>query len=94
MQTTETLYTRLAKVEFCDMIAFNSLGSYYIEHNKDLTRQLAGDMVVKPARDQRTPSQSHSSGSYLETGMGLAERLDRNGWEPFGIPVFNKIKSR
>lgn len=36
-----------------------------------------------PARDQRTPSQSHSSGSYGETCMGMAERLYRNGWEPF-----------
>jgi len=36
-----------------------------------------------PARDQRTPSQSHSSGSYRETGMGGAERFHRYGWEPF-----------
>ena len=41
------------------------------------------DMAAKPSRDQKTPSQSHSTRSYLETGMGLAERLDRNGWEPF-----------
>lgn len=36
-----------------------------------------------PARDQRTPRQSHPNGSYLETGMGSAERSDRNGEEPF-----------
>ena len=50
-------------------------------------------MVAKPARDQRTPSQSHSSGSYRETGMGMAERLYRNGWEPFDylkVPVVQK----
>lgn len=41
------------------------------------------DMVANPSRDQRTPSQSHSTRSYLETGMGVAERLHRDGWEPF-----------
>ena len=40
-------------------------------------------MVENPARDQRTPRQSHSSGSYLETGMGRAERFYRDGEEPF-----------
>jgi len=40
-------------------------------------------MVANPSRDQRTPSQSHSTRSYLETGMGVAERLHRDGWEPF-----------
>ena len=57
--------------------------SYYGHYKSDLTRQLSwryGHQI--PARDQETPSQSHSSGSYLETGMGLTERLDRNGWEP------------
>jgi len=44
------------------------------------------DMVANPARDQKTPSQSHSSGSYGETCMGVAERLHRNGWEPFDYP--------
>ncbi len=38
-----------------------------------------------PAREQRTPRQSHSSGSYLETGMGGVERFHRNGEEPFVI---------
>ena len=53
-------------------------------------------MVANPARDQRTPSQSHSSGSYPETGMGSAERLDRNGWEPFDylkvLPIKNPLE--
>lgn len=40
-------------------------------------------MVAKPARDQRTPSQSRSSGSRRETDVGEAERFHRNGWEPF-----------
>ena len=40
-------------------------------------------MAVKPARDQRTPRQSHSSGSYRETGMGGAERFHRDGGELF-----------
>jgi len=42
-------------------------------------------MVEIPAREQRTPNQSHSSGSYGETCMGLAERLNRDGWEPFAF---------
>jgi len=42
-------------------------------------------MVENPARDQRTPSQSRSSGSRRETDVGGAERFHRNGWEPFGI---------
>lgn len=41
------------------------------------------DMVAKRNREQRTPRQSHSIASYLETGMGSAERLDRDGEEPF-----------
>jgi hypothetical protein len=40
-------------------------------------------MVAKPAREQRTPRQSHSSGSYPETGMGRAERFYRDGGEFF-----------
>lgn len=40
-------------------------------------------MVQKPSRDQKTPSQSHSTRSYLETGMGLVERSNRNDWESF-----------
>lgn len=36
-------------------------------------------MVTKPARDQRTPSQSHSSGSYRETGMGLRKEIAMAG---------------
>lgn len=40
-------------------------------------------MVAKPAREQRTPRQSHSSGSYRETGMGRAERSYRDGGEFF-----------
>jgi len=48
------------------------------------------DMVAKPARDQKTPSQSHSSGSYWETDMCVAERLHSNGWEPFDyLKVFS-----
>lgn len=42
-------------------------------------------MVSKPAREQKALRQSHSSGSYLETGMGLVERLNRDGGEPFAI---------
>lgn len=42
-------------------------------------------MIEKPARDQRTPRQSHSSGSYRETGMGMVERSYRDGEEPFAI---------
>ena len=42
-------------------------------------------MVAKPARDQKTPGQSHSSGSYPETDMGSAERSDRDGQEPFDL---------
>ena len=41
-------------------------------------------MVKNPSRDQRTPGRSHSTRSYLETGMGLTERLDRDGRESFG----------
>jgi len=41
------------------------------------------DMVAKRNRDQRTPRQSHSIASYRETGMGSAERLNRDGEEPF-----------
>lgn len=51
------------------------------------------DMAAKPSRDQKTPSQSHSTRSYLETGMGLAERLDRNGWEPFDYQNAPAVKS-
>ena len=40
-------------------------------------------MAQKPSRDQRTPSQSHSTRSYRETGMGSAERLNRDGWGSF-----------
>lgn len=40
-------------------------------------------MVENRNREQRTPRQSHSIASYLETGMGLVERLDRDGEEPF-----------
>jgi hypothetical protein len=40
-------------------------------------------MVANPARDQKTPSQSHSSGSYRETCMGRVERFYRDGWESF-----------
>jgi len=40
-------------------------------------------MAAKPAREQRTPRQSHSSGSYLETATGRAERFYRDGGEPF-----------
>ena len=40
-------------------------------------------MVAKPAREQRTPRQSHSSGSYWETDMGRAERSYRDGGELF-----------
>lgn len=32
-------------------------------------------MVANPARDQRTPRQSHSSGSYLETGTGGGRKV-------------------
>jgi len=47
-------------------------------------------MMKIPARVQRTSSQSHSSGSYVERYMGKAERFYRNGWKPFEyikIPV-------
>ncbi len=44
---------------------------------------LLEDMVAKPAREQRTPRQSHSSWSYQETGMGGAERSHRDGGEFF-----------
>ena len=40
-------------------------------------------MVEIPAREQWTPRQSHSSGSYLEMDMGEAERFCRNGEEFF-----------
>jgi len=40
-------------------------------------------MVETPAREQETPRQSHSSGSYLETDMGNVERCCRNGGESF-----------
>jgi len=49
-------------------------------------------MTAKPARDQRTPGQSHSSGSYRETGMGGAERSHRDGQEPFGKGLLCRIK--
>ena len=35
----------------------------------------------KPAREQGPPGPSHSSGSYPEMGMGLAERSGRDGRE-------------
>ena len=55
------------------------------------------DMVAKPARDQKTPSQSHSSGSYWETDMGKAERFYRDGWKPFDyikVPVIERNPAR
>jgi len=52
-------------------------------------------MVENPSRDQRTPGRSHSTRSYLETGMGLAERLDRDGRESFdyieGLSVLKNL---
>ncbi len=51
-------------------------------------------MVANPARDQRTPRQSHSSGSYLETGMGGAERSHRDGGESFDNRKILVIKTR
>jgi hypothetical protein len=51
-------------------------------------------MAANPARDQRTPGQSHSSGSYPERGMGSAERSDRDGQEPFGKKDSASHKSR
>ena len=39
------------------------------------------DMAVNPSRDQGPPGPSHSTRSYLETGMGVAERLRRDGRE-------------
>ena len=82
------LHTRLAKQHFSDTIVING-SNLLLCSSQQRPNPSQEDMVVKPARDQRTPSQSHSSGSYLETGMGLTERLNRNGWEPFGIPVLN-----
>jgi hypothetical protein len=50
----------------------------------DLTRLEQSDGMVKNRnREQRTPRQSHSIASYPETGMGSAERSDRDGEEPF-----------
>jgi len=49
-------------------------------------------MVTKPARDQRTPRQSHSSGSYRETGMGGAERFHRDGGELFDFLKVSAIQ--
>ena len=40
-------------------------------------------MAANPSRDQKTPGQSHSTRSYPETGMDSAERLGRDGQEPF-----------
>jgi len=50
-------------------------------------------MVKKPAREQMTPRQSHSSGSYPETGMGGAERPHRDGGE-FFVFCFPSSKTR
>jgi len=40
-------------------------------------------MDAKPSRDQKTPSQSHSTRSYPERAMGGDESFHRNDWEPF-----------
>ena len=67
------------------LVAIFELSLDYNLIKVDLTPLEIEDMVANPARDQRTPRQSHSSGSYLETGMGRAERSYRNGEEPFVI---------
>ena len=52
-------------------------------------------MVQNPARDQRTPRQSRSSGSRRETDVGGAERFHRNGEEPFDYSkVSHHFKTR
>lgn len=47
-------------------------------------------MAENPAREQRTPRQSHSSGSYGETCMGEAERFRRDGEEPFVLDSMSR----
>lgn len=49
-------------------------------------------VAANPAREKRTPSQSHSSGSYRETGMGGIERFRRDGWESFLQGLTHRIK--